>query len=65
MLSYIIGFICVGFFLGLILKEEVAMIAIVVISILWFFDSGFWAIPAFIELIIGYAIGNEIKERLS
>ncbi len=64
---YILGFIIllvmVGFFIGLLAKdEETAFGIIFVITIIWGFMFGAWAIAAFIELFVGYAIGSSLSK---
>jgi len=59
---YILGFIVllvvVGFFIGLLVEdEETAFGIILVITIIWAFMFGPWAVATFIELIVGYSIG--------
>lgn len=61
MLFYIIVFLGLGFAIGLFIKEtSSAIIAIIVISIVWAVVFGPWAVAAFIELLIGYAVAKSI-----
>ncbi len=62
MLFYILAFCIVGFVIGLLVPNQAtAMVLIIVISIAWFFVWGPWAIAAFIEQIVGYAVGAKIR----
>jgi uncharacterized membrane protein YcaP (DUF421 family) len=64
MLFYAIVFIALGAVVGLFIKnQENAMITIIGITIVWALAWGPWAIAAFIELMIGYAIVGGLKER--
>jgi len=48
--------------IGFVVEEEKsAMMAIVALSFLWAFIFGLWAIATFIELLIGYGIGKNMK----
>lgn len=66
-LFYIIIFIVVGIIIGLIFRneEEKAYTAIIVITIGWAFVWGIWAIAAFIELAIGFAIAQSMSSSSS
>jgi len=58
-LGFIIFFTILGFLIALFTKSKVdAYTFIISISILWVFIMGPWAIATFIELVIGYTIGN-------
>ena len=58
-LGFIIFFTILGFLIALFTKSKVdAYTFIISISILWIFIMGPWAIATFIELVIGYTIGN-------
>lgn len=55
---YIVVFIIIGYFIGAIyqFEEGKAWTSIIVISVLWAFVMGPFAIATFIELVIGYKI---------
>jgi hypothetical protein len=59
-IGYIIVFIVTGFLLGYALQDKIALGSILVISILWAFAMGPWAIATFIELLIGYAVAKKM-----
>lgn len=61
-IGYIIVFIVVGLIIGYALEEKTAIISIVVISILWAFVMGPWAIATLIELSLGYVLAKKMKE---
>ncbi len=62
MLFYIIAFCIVGFIIGLVVPNQaIATVLIVAISVGWFFVWGPWAIAAFVEQIVGYALGAKIR----
>jgi hypothetical protein len=54
MLGFFIMFFIVGVILGIILEEKQGIIAIIIISILWMFVYGPWAIATLIELLLGF-----------
>jgi|FLOH01.1.fsa_nt_gi hypothetical protein len=60
-IAFIITFIVVGLIMGFVLNENIAIIGIVIISVLWAFVMGPWAIATLIELSLGYAIAKKIK----
>ena len=60
-IAYIITFIIVGIIIGFAFEESIATITIIVISVLWAFVMGPWAIATLIELSIGYALAKKIK----
>ncbi len=60
-IAFIIVFIVVGLIMGLVLDENIAIIGIVIISVLWAFAMGPWAIATLIELSLGYAIAKKMK----
>lgn len=62
MLEYFITFVIIGFVLGLILSEDLAGGVITIISILWIFVAGPWAIATFFELAIGVGIASSLKK---
>lgn len=45
---------------GYALQDKIALGSILVISILWAFAMGPWAIATFIELLIGYAVAKKM-----
>ncbi len=60
--AFIIIFIIIGLILGVIIEDaNKAIVAIIIISILWAFVFGPWAIATFIELLIGYNLMKKIK----
>jgi len=59
-LGFIVLFLIIGFFIGLLAKEEVAYGLILIITIAWAFIFGPWAIATFIELAIGYSLGAKL-----
>ncbi len=61
MLFYIIVFCVIGFVIGLIVPSRIAIGLIIAISIGWFFVRGPWALAAFIEQVVGSAIGAKIR----
>ena len=61
-LEYFIGLIILGFILRAILGEGIAMLSIIVITVLWAFAFGFWAIATFFELAIGFAIADSLAD---
>ncbi len=66
MLYFTILFVCIGLGLGLFgFEKETAGTCIVVISVLWFFVWGPWAVATFIELVIGYSLASSFKKAIS
>ena len=64
MLEFFIMFTILGFILAFIIKEDkLIIIGIIVISILWSFAFGPWAIATFFELLIGYKLQRTLAER--
>ena len=64
MLEFFILFTILGFILAFIIKEDkLIIIRIIVISILWSFAFGPWAIATFFELLIGYKLQRTLAER--
>ena len=62
---YILGFIAlfliIGFFIGKMTEDEgVAYGLILIVTIVWAFIYGPWAIATFIELVIGYILGAKL-----
>lgn len=63
MFMYFIMFIITGFIIGNVLQSKPqAMGAIIIISVLWMFPYGPWAIATLIELLMGYALAIKMKE---
>jgi len=60
-IMFIIVFTIVGLIMGFVLEENIAIISIIVISVLWAFVMGPWAIATLIELSLGYAIAKKMK----
>lgn len=64
MLTYFIIFTIIGFILGVIShlskKYAVGVAIAIIISFLWMFAYGFWAIATFFELALGYALAISI-----
>lgn len=60
-IAFIIVFIIVGLVMGFVLDESTAIVGIIIISILWAFAMGPWAIATLIELSLGYLIAKKIK----
>ncbi len=60
MLAFFIIFTIVGFVLGMMdgphNKHAVGVTIAIVISVLWMFVYGFWAIATFLELMLGYSL---------
>jgi biotin transporter BioY len=64
-IGYIITFIIVGFLIGIFSKDNyVAIGIIIVISVLWMFPFGPWAIATLIELMIGYKVQRILRTIL-
>ena len=62
-IGYIIVFIIVGFIIGIVIKNDnTAIGAIIVMSILWGFAMGPWAIATFIELLLGYSLSKKMSQ---
>jgi hypothetical protein len=60
-IGFIIVFIIIGFIIGIVIKNNnIAMGAIIIMSILWAFAMGPWAIATFIELLLGYSLARKI-----
>ena len=61
MLFYTIVFVIIGFAIGAFIKDpRSAIIAIVAISVVWALVWGPWAFAAFIELLVGYYIAQNV-----
>ena len=59
---YFIMFFFIGFIIGFIIYDDsVAIGSIVVISVLWGFIMGPWAIATFIELLLGYGVVRKFQ----
>ena len=64
MLEFFILFTILGFILAFIIKEDkLIIIGIIVISILWSFAFGLWAIPTFFELFIEYKLQRALIQN--
>ena len=64
MLSYFIMFLIVGAILGFIFEDEKSAIGlIIVISIVWAFIYGAWAILTFFELLLGFVLIKKLKGK--
>lgn len=64
MLEFFILFTILGFILAFIIKEDkLIIIGIVVISVLWSFAFGPWAIATFFELFIGYKLQRALIQN--
>jgi len=60
-IGFIIVFTIIGFIIGIVIKDDnTAMGAIIIMSILWAFAMGPWAIATFIELSLGYSLARKI-----
>lgn len=60
-IGFIVIFTIIGFIIGAVVKDDnIATGAIIVMSILWAFAMGPWAIATFIELLIGYSLARKI-----
>ena len=60
MLEFFIVFTIAGFIIGIVSDSNSnAMAIILVISILWLFAFGAWAIATFIELFLGYTLAKK------
>jgi hypothetical protein len=56
-IGFIILFTFIGFIMGISVKNDTAGTGIIIIiSIIWAFIMGPWAIATFIELSIGYSL---------
>lgn len=65
MLFFAVVFVILGLIIGSMLKEEsVAITSILVITVIWAFVYGPWAIATLIELIVGYSLAKSMKARL-
>lgn len=59
---YILVFIIVGFVVGLFTSEKISAYFIyIIISAIWFFVWGPFAVAAFLELVIGDYVARKIK----
>lgn len=61
MIGFIITFVVIGIALGYFLKKEVSFLFIGIITIAWAFLMGPWAVATLIELSLGYAIGEGMR----
>ena len=65
MLSYFIMFLILGAVLGFIFENEKnVMSVIIVISVVWAFIFGVWAILTFFELLLGFVLIKKLKVSL-
>jgi len=64
-IAFIITFIVVGIIMGSVLEEGTAVTGIIIISVLWAFIMGPWAIATFIELMLGYMIALKLRANIS
>jgi hypothetical protein len=62
MLLFIILFCTIGYIVGRKANLKIAMIIFCIITILWAFVFGPWALATFIELIIGYGVAKEVEK---
>ena len=61
MLEFFILFVLIGFIIGIIQNNfDSAIGLIIIISVLWLFIFGVWAIATFIELLLGYSLARKI-----
>lgn len=61
MLAYFIIHLFIGFIIGVFQKDQnIAMSIILLISIVWAFIYGLWAIACFVELSVGYALSRKM-----
>ena len=59
-IGFIIIFTVIGFIIGIVIKDNnTAMTAIIIMSVLWAFVMGPWAIATFIELLLGYSLAKK------
>jgi LytS/YehU family sensor histidine kinase len=64
MLFYFVIFLIIGFVIGAVIKDSAkAMTAIIVVSLLWGLVFGPWALAAFVELMIGYALAKHLVKQ--
>jgi len=60
-IGFIVIFTIIGFIIGVVIKDDnTAMGAIIVMSVLWAFAMGPWAIATFVELSLGYSLARNI-----
>ena len=61
-IGFIVIFTIIGFIIGVVIKDDnTAMGVIIIMSILWLFAMGPWAIATLIELSLGFAIAKNMK----
>ena len=66
MLFYFILFCIIGLVIGFVIKNpQIGLAIIVVITVGWAFVYGSWALTAFIELLVGYAVARVILKEIS
>ncbi|SHN70075.1 hypothetical protein [Desulfovibrio litoralis] len=64
MLFYFVIFIVIGFVLGAMQKNvKIASVIIIAISLCWAVVFGPWALAAFVELMIGYALAKYLAKE--
>jgi len=64
MLEFFILFVLIGFVIGIIQNNfDSAIGIIIIISVLWLFIFGAWAIATFIELILGYSLARKFYKN--
>ena len=60
-IGFIILFTIIGFVIGKFIKNDnIAIGAIIIISVLWAFVTGPWAIATFVELLLGYGLAKKV-----
>ena len=63
MLFYFLIFCLVGFGIGWVIRDKrIALGVIIVISVLWMFPFGKWALATFVELLVGYVIAICVRK---
>ena len=63
MFGFFIMFLIVGVLLGIIFEEKKGIIVIIIISILWMFAYGPWAIATLIELLLGFFLVKKLNHN--
>lgn len=63
MLAYFIMFFIVGIVLGILLEQKQGIILILIISILWMFVFGPWALVTFFELLLGFFLVKKLNKN--
>lgn len=63
MLFYVAVFCITGLIIGFVIKSEIISATIIcLISLLWAFVAGIWALATFVELLVGYGVARVIKD---